>query len=203
MDREKISLIDKVELIKDRKKQAYGFSVFTVLVLIILIVGAIRPSVLTIVRINSEIKEKQQTLATLNNKINALNSLAQQYNEFKDTADDLALVYPANGDFSLFLANIENISETYGFELRSIGFGNERRREDTQYETLEPISVTLSVAGQKSNLIPFLQRIEEMPMYPVVNSISYSVDEDDDGNTSYSLSIHIYEVGEDNFYEDN
>ena len=75
------------------KTAMYYMSGFTVLVAILLVAFAIRPTLLTIDRINSEVKEKQRIYDALDSKISAMVQLDTQYTEFSDNLDSLQLIY--------------------------------------------------------------------------------------------------------------
>jgi hypothetical protein len=59
----------------------------------------------------------------------------------------------------------------------------------------------MSVSGKKVYLITLLKDLEAMPMYPVIENVSYNSDVDEDGNTSYSLALRIYHIENAKFYE--
>ena len=65
------------------KTAMYYMSGFTVLVAILLVAFAIRPTLLTIDRINSEVKEKQRIYDALDSKISAMVQLDTQYTDRK------------------------------------------------------------------------------------------------------------------------
>lgn len=202
LDPNTANLMERVNIVSDRKKQVYSFSLLTIVIVVALGVGAVKPSIETIMRLNGEIKEKKVTLETLDTKINTLNSLSLQYSDFEETAQDLKLVFPTNGDFSLFLANIENICRTYGFQLNTIGFGRSRfKAEVLNLQNLKPVDVTLTVLGDKNDMIQLLQAFEEMPMYPIVRSVNFSNETSNEGLTNISISLVIYEIENETFYE--
>ena len=199
MEERRIKLIDQVNIVKGKKQQVYTFSVLTFVVVLILVVGAIKPSIETMARLNSEIKQKEIVRDKLEDKMNALNELSLQYAEFEETAEDLELIFPTNGDFSLFLANIESLSEESGFDLKSISFGK-TRRQGSSLTTLKSVRIDLQVEGAKEEIIPFLQKLESLPMYPEIKVLSYSTDEED-GLNSYAIMMIIYEIQNETFYE--
>ncbi len=188
------------QLQMSRKQQVYGFGLITAIVIIVLSVGALKPSIETIVKLRSEIEQKEMILDKLETKIQVINSLNLQYEEFQDTAKDLGLIFPANGDFSLFLANIESITEKSGFKLESVSF-TKKKTGSLAFQLLSPKRVQLGVMGKKQNLIPFLKTLEELPFYPEINTVSFSEEVDDDGNTDFSIALTIYEVNKTNFYD--
>ena len=198
----------KVEYVKiaQRGKSKTNEMIFTGLtyvVAILLIVFAIVPTFRTIDRINSEIKSKEVTTKALKNKLATLTSLDSQYAQNKEVFDGISLVFPNNEDFSLFLANIDSVVSRNAFILNSIGFSKIKessQESDLNFLVLKPYSVSLNVAGNKSGLIPFLNSLEALPMYPVIERISYSNQTDTEGNTNYSISLRVYNIEEVNFY---
>jgi hypothetical protein len=196
--------VDYVKIVKKagQKKIDLIFTGLTFIGGTLLIVFAIVPTIKTVQSINKEIKQKQEISLALKNKYEALTSLDNQYKQYKDIFDDIELIFPDAQNFSLFLANIDAVVTRNNFVLESIGF-SENKTKDVEVDTQEliPFSVRLSVKGKKVYIISLLKDLEAMPMFPVVESISYSEEVNDDGNTGYSLSIRIYGVEEINFYE--
>jgi hypothetical protein len=41
-----------------------------------------------------------------------------------------------------------------------------------------------------------------MPMYPVIDRLSYSEDENDDGSKNFSIMMRIYHIENNKFYSD-
>lgn len=187
----------------DSKKQEMIFTGLTYIAAILLIVFAIVPTFKTVKTINNEIKTKQATTKALRDKLTALTSLDGQYSESRETFDALTLIFPNNEDFSLFLANVDSIVSRNAFSLNSINFSKRRDRsseEEVDYSVMKPYSISLNVVGNKSGLIPFLNDLEALPMYPIIENISYSNQVDEQGNTSFSITLRAFNIEEVNFY---
>ncbi len=197
----------KVEYVKIVKKSAKKKTdlIFTGLTFIagtLLIVFAVVPTIKTVQEIDKEIKKKREISVALKDKFEALQSLDGQYAQYKETFDDITLIYPSSENFSLFLANIDAVVTRNNFLLKSVGFSEYKVRDsEFSFNVLEPYTVRLSVAGPKVYLITFLKDLEAMPMFPVVESLSYSEEADEDGNLGYSISLRIYGVDNINFYD--
>lgn len=203
MKEKNINTTEYIKLIKEspEKKRAYAFFAFSVFAIIVLIAFAIRPTILTISRINKEIKEKTVINNLLGTKIDTLTVLDREYQEYQDDFKNLALIFPENGNFSLFMANIDAIISRNGFSLVSISF-DKYKGDNYNFSTkvLTPKSVRLSIRGNDSNLVNLLKDLESLPMYPVVESVSFSTQEDKDGLNAFSINIRIYNVEKDNFF---
>jgi len=174
----------------------------TYILVVLLTVFAIIPTIKTINGINKEIKEKERISKALDEKIVALSSLDEEYIENTDAFKDLTLLFPSTGNFSLFLSNIDAVVSRNNFILKSISFSDyDRDLFTSKASVLEPWSVRMSVSGKKVYLITLLKDLEAMPMYPVIENVSYNSDVDEDGNTSYSLALRIYHIENAKFYE--
>lgn len=200
--------VEYVKMVKKGpdKKAEMIFTGLTFIVAVLLIVFAIVPTFKTVKDINSEIKKKEQISTALKAKLDALTNLDGQYNENKEVFKNLTLIFPTSQNFSLFLANIDAIITRNNFTLDSIGFSenkksNSKDDEGLKTEALVPYAVRLSVTGSRIDLITLLKDLEALPMYPVVESISYSNDVDEEGKTQYSLSLRIYQIENVNFYD--
>ncbi|GAB4157359.1 MAG: hypothetical protein Fur003_1090 [Candidatus Dojkabacteria bacterium] len=194
--------IDSLALFKDKKKLTFYFGAFTAIVVIVLIAGAIIPSVSTIIRLSAEIKVKKQLYADLQQKANDLENLNQEFDQNRQTFNDMELLFPANKDFSLIMANIEDICVKNGFLLENINFetGEAPNQEVSPTNVLVPRSVTLTLKGKRTSFIPMLKDIEKLPMFPEVISISYANEADDNGNTTYNIQILLYAIEDSLFY---
>jgi Tfp pilus assembly protein PilO len=185
------------------KTTMYYLSGFTVLVAILLIAFAIRPTLLTIDRIRGEIKEKEGIYEALDTKIEAMIQLDEQYSELEGQIESLQLIYPTSGNFSLFMSNIEAVVSRNGFSLRGLSFSDyDADLYDLTSTVLSPWSVQISVSGPESNLDNLFDDLQAMPMYPVIDRLSYSEDENDDGSKNFSIMMRIYHIENNKFYSD-
>lgn len=182
------------------KKTMYYLATFTFLAALLLAVFAIRPTLLTISKINKEIKEKESINKALEDKINAMVQLDAQYAENKEELEALELIFPTSGNFSLFLSNIDAVIARNGFSLRAISFTDYNSESyDITASALTPWNVQLTVFGPLSNIDNLLEEFEDMPMYPVIERLSYN-EEEEDGLKSFALSLRIYHIKNNKFY---
>jgi len=197
----------KIEYVKIAKKTAKkrGDLIFTGLTFIsatLLIVFAIVPTFKTVQEISKEIRQKKQISTALKTKLEALTSLDGQYERYKATFDDMTLIYPAEDNYCLLLGNIDTIVARNNLILSSVNFSEYKKTEYSLSTTvLEPTTLRISVKGDQGSLIPLLRDIEGLPMFPIVEGVSYSTKPDEDGNLNFSISVRIYGVGEINYYD--
>lgn len=203
MEEKSLNTEEYIKLIKEspEKRKGYIFAAVTIFVSILLIAFAIRPTVITIFKINTEITEKTRLNTQLDAKIDTLSKLDKQYTDMKDDLSNLKLIYPDNGDFSLFMANTPGVLSKNGFLLTGINFDKYSDKNfNTVTKVLVPWSVRLNVKGNSANLINLLKDLEALPMYPVIESFSYSSQKDENGFTNYSINLRIYKIDNNNFY---
>lgn len=203
MEDKSLNTEEYIKLIKEspEKKKGYFFAGATVLISILLVVFAIRPTLLTIAKINTEIKEKTRLNTLLDAKIDTLSKLDQQYTDLGADLSNLQLIFPDNGDFSLLMANVTGVLSKDGFQLSGINFDKYSDKNFTlSTKLLIPWSVRLNVKGKPANLINLLKDLEALPMYPVIESFSYSSQTDENGLTNYSINLRIYKIDNNNFY---
>ncbi len=201
-----------LKAVTSTKQKVVKNSIFTLTVILVLLFGAIQPTIVTITKILTEINEKEELLNDLKTKTNNISNLKKEFNgtgtetdTVRDQIQDLSLIYPSRGDFSLVMLNINEIIEKNEFEMQSINFDsikitNTTEQEKKDIDVLEPWGATLSVKGSKANFIKLLEDLESMPMYPEITNVSFSNQQDDQGQMSFSIQIEIYKVDDPDFY---
>jgi len=199
MEGKKNNKIDLLKIIREvsERKLSYIFASITIAVSIALIIGAIRPTIITMTRINTEISNKKETEQALADKITALTELDTQYIGLENDFENISLVFPTEGNFSLFMANIDAISSRNSYVLISLAFFEYKEENPLKTSVIEPWSVRLSVEGKRENLINFLEDLESLPMYPVIESVTFTEEE----NTRFTVNVRIYQVPTPNFYD--
>ncbi|MBU1119913.1 hypothetical protein KKA50_01815 [Patescibacteria group bacterium] len=204
MDKKRLNTEEYIKLIKEspEKKRGYIFAGATVVVSILLIVFAVRPTIVTITQINSSIKEKTRLSTALDAKISTLSALDKQFEDVGTELKDLKLIYPADGNFSLLLANINPILSRNGFYLTGINFDKySDKNVSFTPKVLVPWSVKIATKGKVSNIINLLKELEALPMFPVMESFSYTDQKDEYDLTNFSINLRIYKIDNANFYE--
>lgn len=180
--------------------KTYSFALFTLVVVVVLVTGAIRPTVIKIGQINNEIKEKKIVEEQLDSKLNALATLSTEYATKQDDISKLPMIFPSQGNLSLLMSNVEEIAQSYGYELSGINFGS-AEKTDLTFNILKPWSARMTVSGSKANFIKFLQSLETMPMMPIVSKVSYTDASSSRGSTAYSIELMIFKIDDNNFYK--
>ena len=203
MENKRTNKVDLLKIVREvsEKKLSYIFASVTIVVSIALIAGAIRPTIITMARIRSEISKKERTEQALADKISALTELDSQYIGLENDFENISLVFPTEGDFSLFMANIDAISSRNSYVLINLAFSEYKEENPLRTSVVEPWSVRLTVEGRRANLINFLKDLESLPMYPVIESVTFSEESDNEEESRFTVNVRIYHVPTNNFYD--
>jgi Tfp pilus assembly protein PilO len=196
---------DTIIIINQKKKEVGIFISITLVVLIILILFPIRLMALSVIKINNEIEGKRKIKEQLDNKIRNFSQLNVEYQEIRDDLKDFSLIFPNEGDYSLFVANLEEICKANYFRLESVNVTSARSSRqvgENPFDSLNIWTTNISVLGRRSDLLRLLEDIEAMPMHPTVSVVSYKNELNNDGFLSFSISIKMYGVNKPGIYLD-
>lgn len=181
-------------LLRNPMRRTYTFLGVSLVVVLVFLLGAIRPTVITISNLRSEIAERKAVNEKLQTKINTLQTLQTQYIENQDKLDLLDSYFPSDADYSILMANLEQICKSYGYELFDIQIQTTSVDEiSPKYLDMQQVEVRLVVIGPRSEMIGLIDYLEELPVLPQVSSVSY-VPEDSEtaGDVRLNLQMDIY-----------
>jgi Tfp pilus assembly protein PilO len=201
----KTSTHDTISIINEKKKAVAVFLSITLVALTLLIAFPIRLMAVSVIKINNEIEGKKRLKETLDTKVRNFNQLNTEYEEVKSDLEDLKLVFPDKGDYSLFVANIEEVCKANYFRLQSVNVDMPRltgQNTESSFEVLTVWTANINVLGRRSDLLKLLEEIESMPMKPTVNVLSYKNETNEEGFLSFNISVKIYGVKSSNMYSD-
>lgn len=185
-------------VVASERGQLYAMTAFNILLAIFLIVGVLRPTISTIVRVRAEISAKETVKTQLTTKIAQISSLRATYNSMQRDIDKLTLIFPQNNDYSLLTINMGELSKRHGFSLNSASY-KEAREDPLQLNGLIKIEGSYTLTGDVAQLNLLMDAIEKLPMYPTIDEISYST-ASDSGEISVSMKLGFYAfpISEDN-----
>ena len=196
---------ESIIIINQKKKELAIFLAITLVVLIVLIAIPIRLMALSVIRINNEIEGKRRIKEQLDTKITNLTQLNTEYQLIREDLKDFMLVFPTQGDYSLFVANLDEICKANYFHLSSVSVALQRTTAGSgvnPFEVLNVWEVNMGITGRRSDLFDLLEDIESMPMYPTVNVVGYKNELTDVGFFNFNISIKIYGVSKPGMYVD-
>ena len=184
------------------KRNTYSSFAVSLLISIVLIVFAVKPTISTIIQIRQGVKEKTRVNQQIQGRIDAISKLDAQIQEEQEKFEALEMIFPSEREYILLLANIDAVIARNGFTLMSVGFDN---HDNENYKLTTPILtpsvLRLNVSGKYSSFINLLKDLESLPMCAVVENISFSTQKDEKSNSYFSLSLRVYSIEQANFYK--
>ena len=196
---------DAIMIINQKKRELAIFISITLVVLIILIAFPIRLMALSVIKINNEIEGKRRIKEQLDTKISNLTQLNTEYQTIRGELKDFTLIFPPQGDYSLLVANLEEICKMNSVHLSSVNVSMQRLlsgEEENPFEVLNMWEVNMGIMGKRSSLFDLLEDFESMPMYPTVRSVSYKDELTEDGLFRFNIVLRVYGVTKPGLYID-
>lgn len=180
-------------VLKNPMRKTFSFLGVTLIVIVIFLLGALKPTMDTIKEIRAEIRAREEIDRTLQTKLNTIQSLQSKV---KKRNKDLAVIeyyFPADSDYSLVLAGFEKITERYGFTMNRVSFSepNNVSVRGNLYRDLEPVTVILNLVGEPKDVTRLLKHLEGLPIVPNVLMVSYSNNLSTDGSAGVPITIHL------------
>jgi Tfp pilus assembly protein PilO len=171
-------------------RKTFTFLGVTLVLMIILLMGAIKPTITKITDLNAEIKVKSEVNDKLQEKINNIGKLQEEYEERKEDLSVIEVFFPKDMDYSLVLASLEKVTEKYGFELSSVSI-TLSESEDSEYKDMEVVNIRITGEGRNTKVTQLLKHLEELPIVPNLKSVSISPDEDSDEEDWVDVGINM------------
>lgn len=124
---------------------------------------AIKPTLVTIAKLNREIKDKREASQKLQEKINAIVAAQAEHAKYVEFFPLLDEALPEKSEFPRLAYFFEEIASRSGVQLKTLGF--ERIESSPQLSSKKPAQVnafsfTVSAGGQYSSLKEFLNQLE-------------------------------------------
>lgn len=141
---------------------------------------------------NDNIKEREEVLNTIKEKIDKKDALLAKYRQIdEDDRRRLALMVPSEREREQMLLMLQALVSEHNFKLSGLGFGQARNREDG-YSRLNE---NFGVSGTYESFRVFLESIERIIRITDVTAISFSGGEVN--NFNFSLNAQSYFLGSD------
>ena len=164
------------------------------------IIAAIKPTLVTVAKLQREIKDKQEANEKLQTKINSL-ILAQA--EMVNYLDDVAILdqsLPNNSEYYIAAANFENYAGESGVNLKSLSFNEmgdylkvSNKSGTGKYKV---IPFNLSASGNYGNLKSFLNLVENSSRLLLVEASRFNaISKETGGELTISITGKILYQG--------
>lgn len=186
-------------ILQTSQQKAISTGLLTLALVVALLWGSFRPTIVTIIETSREYDNKVALLGKMKTQSANLTSLLRDQLEQKEKLLALDYYFPSDGDYSLFVTNLQPISLRYGFTMPSVSFSSSYFRQvekisDLQFSEMTPVTFQVSLIGDPVKLGEYLSYIEQMPFQSKVLSVSYSPNKTETTKTQISLTLLLYKM---------
>jgi Tfp pilus assembly protein PilO len=155
---------------------------------------AIRPTLLTITQLISTIREKQETLATMDQKITNLQAAQTLYQREKPRIDLLAQAVPANPTPETYIRQIEGLAQKHSLTILGLTVDETALLgKPAEVSTLKKLAdlpqgskgtgVTITLSGPYPNVSTFLSDFENLRRPAALDNLNMNLAQLESGNT--------------------
>lgn len=170
------------EKMKDKKTQSVTMAILSLLTLSLFGFFAISPTLSTIAQLNRQLDDKKDIDRKLNQKIQNISSLQQQYATIQADLPLINAALPQRPEASYLLGQLDAIAKNFNITISQIQVSSVSLSKPKSTKTIEfPFSI--SASGTKENMSSFIQEISFFDRIVVLDQIAISQDEtlDQDG----------------------
>ncbi len=157
--------------------------------------------------LRTELTQKKQILNELNELLDRVNQIEEEYQEVTDDAQKIFLGLPTKKDISYLLVHFETLASDNGLLLESINFGqinNEKQginqeinKSPKLLSNLPSFSVGLNIAGSYDAFKNYLNALENSVRLMDIKSVNFVASNRDSFSTDlgifeFNLGINVY-----------
>jgi len=188
-----------LDLLQTSQQKAISTGLLTFALMVALLWGSFRPTVITIIETNRKFAEKEVLLQKLDTQNTNLATLLLDQLQQEEPLSALDYYFPSDGDYSLFVTNLNQISKKYSFLMSSVSFSSSCFRQvekiaALQFPEMTPMTFQVSLTGDPAKLGSFLSYLESTPFQPKVLSVAYTPNKADVAKTLISLTLLLYKM---------
>lgn len=184
-------------MVKNPIFRAYFSIVLSIFTIAIFLAFAVRPTISTIVSLQKQISDKQDLNRRLDEKINALSKLQNDYQMVEKDLPVIFSVMPENPAVSDAVILLEKTATASGVKLAGITIANAdyTRVPAASGAAVASVSsslvpVSLDITGEFDNIKNFLEQLAGLPR--VIAPVETAVTKSTDGSLSTQARVNIY-----------
>lgn len=187
------------DLLQTSQQRTISTGILTFALLVALLWGSFRPTIITIIETNRKYAQKEALLQKLDTQNTNLATLLLDQLQEEEKLSALDYYFPSNGDYSLFVINLNQTAKKYSLLMNSVSFSSSYFRQvekitALQFPEMIPMTFQVSLVGDPSRLGSFLSYLESMPFQPKVLSVSYAPNKTDTSKTALSVTLLLYKM---------
>ncbi len=166
------------ELFKTPKRKTYTLGGITALTVGIFIAFTIRPTFIKIADLNKEIKDKEEFLEKIENKLETVNFLISQKQSVSEDLSYFEEDLPTEEKGGFIVANLAAMAEDNNLTLVNVEFdedlSSDFELDIENNESLTVIQVDMHLEGDAAGMENFVEDLESFPRIFDIRSINYS-----------------------------
>lgn len=143
--------------------------------IILFAIFAIKPTILTIIDLNNEIKSKKNIVSKLKQKVIDLKTISNILQEESQALQLVDKAVPSNADIEQLVGQIERMAITDSVEIKNFSSSDVPLKGNLdKKEKLDELSVNFSLTGSYQNLFQFLKSIENLIRPVKIDSLIFN-----------------------------
>lgn len=185
---------DIIPFFKEKQTQNFTTIVLTILSLSVFGLFVINPTVSTIVQLKKQISDGQYVDNKLQEKINDLRILQQQYDSLGDKITNVLEAIPSNPSVPLLTGEVhalllKNNLDLIRLQVLQVELANEKK---TSGASSNSFVFSLDAKGNSSDITKFISSLENMKRIITIDSISITTDPENPATTQLTLHGRAY-----------
>jgi len=152
------------KITQSNKARSFAWISLTVFTITFFLIVAIQPTLITIARLNKEIKDKKEASSQLQKKIDTIIAAQEEFAKNIDNSQLLDEALPEKSQFPLLAYYFENLANNEGVTLNSLSFGKieieSKNGAKAQNKTADSLNFQVGVSGDYLKLKNFLNNLE-------------------------------------------
>lgn len=185
--------LDITALYKQRADlRAFLEIILSISTIVLFLLFAFKPTVLTIISLLQEIKEKETTVGLLDTKINALEKAAIIFDQNQNAIPDIDIAIANNPQPNIITQQTEGLAFKNGVTIVGLSIGQTTllgkvavKKVSSETSPLpgnaNPMPISISVKGNYPNLFSFIADFENLKIISKIDSIGITASNTDKG----------------------
>ncbi len=162
-------------VIKNRVVRTYGYAIFTIIMTIVFIFFAIKPTIETIAVLTKQLSDQQTTLKALNDKTQALATARSNYQQIPiTTINKINTAFPTNLDIESLTSSLEDSTLSTQASISALHFQPIEVDLGPAGQTVKEIDFTFNIEGSFADLKTVLNRLKSTPRVLSITNIIFN-----------------------------
>jgi Tfp pilus assembly protein PilO len=164
----------------------------------IFLIFALKPTVITIISLVKEIDEKQNSIATLDKKIQDLNTARNIYSQEASSVSLIESAIPINPDIQVIVGQIQGMASKNSVSLRGFSTGeiviigtSQKKKSASDNKPLpgdsKEIPVSITISGDYQNINSFLNDLENFRRQLKIDTLGINSSETAQGKSIVAI----------------